>query len=382
MASSQFIVLDNVFSKAFIGAALEGNYVVTQQHQNEIIVGKDNKLSNDFLLDRKSTKKLGEISLEMALLFDKVHLFGIPSVYNLDKLEKEDLLGAAVITSQFIEGFECIPFGFVSYVKQHKVRNALSNANTTLHFMGYPELAHKVISVAFDIVENMMDDSVNAYILSSEIGLATKEFSRLTDGSLIYSDMIIEYFRKTLIEQNMQPIISVTVLHAVFSEIINSWTLLAWSTMFGEPVLTSYNNTNRDNNNNTINDYHEAYVLCKVAMFNSDCYVPVVNSIDDLLRLRRNEYISRFRELIRTWSSHLSRGDVSVLSEIRADIEKANNELRKLERVKKVDRWLYYTQLPVSMIPVLSSIVTFAAFASRAWIEKTEKNHSWVNIVR
>ena len=107
-----------------------------------------------------------------------------------------------------------------------------------------------------------------------------------------------------------------------------------------------------------------------------------VDSIDDLLRLREKREITTFREVLDNWKEAILNREKNVEKRIRSDIAKANAQLKKLEKWRSVDRWLYYVTLPTAFVPYVSGAVSIASFALRTHIEKAERLHSWVCIGR
>jgi hypothetical protein len=110
-------------------------------------------------------------------------------------------------------------------------------------------------------------------------------------------------------------------------------------------------------------------------------YAPVVNTIEDVLRLRNDKRIVRFRKLLEEWCAVLPSGDAALIKKIKADIEKANREFRRLPKWKMADKWLFWAQLPTALIPVVSTIVTVVTFGVQLKVQQAERN-SWIGIGR
>ncbi|MEB9942239.1 hypothetical protein P4K75_29205, partial [Bacillus cereus] len=125
---------------------------------------------------------------------------------------------------------------------------------------------------------------------------------------------------------------------------------------------------------------HEVYKLCLVQMKDEIQYIPRIESIDDLLRLREKKEIKRFREVLIEWKNLMNNGDIKLAEKIRSDILKANKEISKLDKWEKVDNWFYYLAVPTMFIPIISNVVTVGGAYSRYHIESKQKKYGWIGI--
>jgi hypothetical protein len=119
-----------------------------------------------------------------------------------------------------------------------------------------------------------------------------------------------------------------------------------------------------------------------MAMHEEIGFAPKVDSLEDVLRLKGNKEIGRFREQLMNWCEALSEGRDGALKRIKKDIRTANLELKNLKKWRKVDTWLFWAQIPTAFIPILSHIVTVSSFITHLWIERKENRHGWIAISR
>ena len=119
----------------------------------------------------------------------------------------------------------------------------------------------------------------------------------------------------------------------------------------------------------------DAYRLCVVEMRDCLGIAPVVESFDDLMRLRDDKRVVAFRKVLQRWEVALATSQTEVLSEIRAELVARNGELAQLEKWRKVERCLFLMSLPVALIPIISTIHTVASFCVGYWIERRERDN-------
>jgi hypothetical protein len=131
-----------------------------------------------------------------------------------------------------------------------------------------------------------------------------------------------------------------------------------------------------------IDKTYEVYKTCIIEMKNEVQYIPQIDSIDDLLRVREKSEIKRFREVLNEWTSLMSDQEFNLAEKIRKDIFKANKEIANLDKWRKVDKLIYYLSIPTMLIPYLSNIITIGGAYTRYHIEGKEKRYGWIGIGR
>src|SRR5262249_17303896 len=123
----------------------------------------------------------------------------------------------------------------------------------------------------------------------------------------------------------------------VCAEIMSICNSIYISHNFNVPLLTRDFSANMGSDF-IVDKYHESFALCQIAMQEEMGYMPVVESFDDLLRLRENKSIDEFRNKLYEWYEELPKGKFDTLKKIKSDIKKTNQELKRLEKWRRLDR--------------------------------------------
>jgi hypothetical protein len=378
------LVLDESYTTALLGAAVDGGLAHFEGYSEA-----SGRAYHDLFLDSRASKRLQSRALEMALLSDRVDLFGVPVALNTRQLRQTGLLGLELAAGQVFDfpGSAQVPTGFVREVKPMVIRHIHRRNNLLLRRIGLVTLPYRASSRGYDALILAAEADVDFWKLRQDT------FSKLIvdPGAISESDlpnrelavdMIVKVAKELDGGMKTVPHVVVAILGSLH-EVLNFWTSLLHSVSFSEPLLSRFmTESGRFDLSSTPANAEAAYRVCRIAMHNKLHYAPVVESIDDVLRLREHPSIRRFRGLLQKWSGVVQSGEVPLLAEVTRDIEKANAEIRSLDRWRRVDRWLYWLQLPTVLIPIISSLVTVVAFSCRAWIERTEEKNSWITIGR
>ena len=112
-------------------------------------------------------------------------------------------------------------------------------------------------------------------------------------------------------------------------------------------------------------------------------FMPKLNSIEDVLRLRNDKRIIDFREAIKHWSEILTEGEVDIEAKLRLDINKSNNEFKSFQQYEKISGWATYVSLPFIVVDLFSgvpigSILTAVSGAYQFKASKVKKKYSWL----
>ena len=151
------------------------------------------------------------------------------------------------------------------------------------------------------------------------------------------------------------------------------------------PIKYSIQNINPKNRGEIVKS-DSSYQVYKIILDEIQ-YMPVLNSIEDVLRLRNDKRINRFRETIKNWTFVISSGDSSQENKVRGDIRKANVELKNLSKYQRINGWTTYFALPFIIIDLLSgvpigSILTAISGAYELKSDLLKKKHSWLLLGR
>lgn len=168
----------------------------------------------------------------------------------------------------------------------------------------------------------------------------------------------------------------------ILSEVMSVLMLDAFSTEEARPYVSDvHGRPDRKVNIPNPSRLGEAYELCCLAMRDIVDYEPVVESIDDMLRLRADPRIGRFRAALARWAEALQKGETDVLMEVKREVTARNRELTRLSAWRRVDQWLYWSALPLAAVPVVSTIHTVVSVGIRWKIERT-LNSNWLCLGR
>ena len=382
MTQHPSVILDADYSHAFLGAALEsGKAKIDDRTLQKLHIKGD---PSRFLVGYRATNRLKARALEMALIFDKVHLFDIPPAIEIEMLKREEIIGMiwGPGYESSLAGYSIVPAKFVPLAKSWMVRSALRRVNILLKSLGYQPVSYSAMSLSFDAVEFACHAEADLEKLKQTILqlIRDRPKKRKLDSEYIRLVVGIDAILSGI--DDIHPMCALFSILAAITETLYIWTLGLCSNAFSIPFLSNGIRTNSLINLKTNLKVHDSFSLCQIAMNEELNYAPSVNTIDDVLRLRDHKSITRFRELLFEWCQQLPAGNIQVLNKIKRDIGKANRELRHLEKWKTVDRWLFWVQLPTTLIPILSTIVTIASFTTHLWIERKEPVNSWVGIGR
>lgn len=128
-----------------------------------------------------------------------------------------------------------------------------------------------------------------------------------------------------------------------------------FASMTGLPLQTTAND--RTGTIDTSLGY-EAYQLIKV-QFNSIQY-PLIESVDDVLRLREDKRLSAYREVILGYAKELREQledrKFNVLSKFEKDLKLATKDFQGLKKYELFDNLCFYISLPLTMICILSGV--------------------------
>ena len=150
MKSDSSLSMDIQYSRAFIGAAIEAGKAKVVDEWQDLAAAKDINFSK-FLVAYRSTNKLKTTALEMALIFNKVHLFGVPSGIDLRGLERDQIVGSVMTEGQRLEGAE-VPIEFTQFAKPWLIRPIFSEVKRFCRNLQGPLISYRMVSYAYDLL--------------------------------------------------------------------------------------------------------------------------------------------------------------------------------------------------------------------------------------
>jgi hypothetical protein len=366
------IVFDRDYTEGLVAAATSEGYVNFQPKSEG-----DKESINNYISKIKGCR-LKKRSLELALLFQNVYLNDPFELTVLDRLQKEGI----------VQSWKTIPDDLITPSLQSRI-STLSEAE----FMKPLLINH---------LNNFFRRTIRPEFKSC-YGLIPKYVFYLYDFSILWSAGLYEEAVSTnlpfnaLLKYNGDLVTHIGKQFDDLSQGKSVNNFIADTIAIGfeiESILQLADISKRENVSfvtNRLSTYRgkseiemmqNSYSLCLIPLQEEIQYAPVVDSIQDLLRLRDKPEIKRFREVLDSWKNSLLDGDVNIAEKMRGDIGKANKEIKKLDKWKKADKWMYYLSLPTILLPCVSNLVTVGEFITRSHIEKIERSYKWIALGR
>jgi len=110
---------------------------------------------------------------------------------------------------------------------------------------------------------------------------------------------------------------------------------------------------------------------------------PRIESIDDVLRLRDDSSLPKFRELVFEWAKILRSGDGRYAELLRKDIKKANEDLKKIKDWARTSALTIFLALPLLLIDSifgtpLGNILTGVSAVYELRSRKLRRENQWI----
>lgn len=111
-------------------------------------------------------------------------------------------------------------------------------------------------------------------------------------------------------------------------------------------------------------------------------YIPTVDSVEDVLRMRMDTRVKDFREVVMYWSELIMAGDIKEMK-LRKEIRKANEDLKSLSKFQIISGWTTYLSIPLIAMNSIASQVLGSAFTMIGGVynfkaDRLKKKHSWL----
>lgn len=356
------IILDRHFSNALIKSAYKNGYVKFEEN---------NELERDSLNGFKSNREyrlLEKKCLELTLLYEKVYLNDPYELAVLDKLKSEGIVGQ----SRYLEDVEnTVDYSDIQLGED--IKPLLMNY-LVKHFQKRMPLLKSKRGLAKKYVDGLYD-----FINLWRAGLHEEavNYTHLPLNTFLQTSDPVDCIYSLLESEESYHGFVVDMLDMEF-ELSSIISLMKMSEDFKAPFVSKRIPCTSEGTE--VDNMHKAFKVCLVQMKDEIQYIPKIESIDDLLRLREKKEIKRFREVLIEWKSLMNNGDIELAEKIRSDIVKANKEISKLDKWEKIDNWFYYLAVPTMFIPIVSNLVTVGSTYSRYHIEGKQKKHGWIGI--
>jgi hypothetical protein len=286
------------------------------------------------------------------------------------------MLGLAYPAGHQWGSLEDIDIDLVRWVNPELQRQIWREINKTLKYVSQDPIPLRVVTTALNSFNLALSTGITIQEIKGVVDQCCTEPAAILAGRTKAHEAIVEMIEAIAKEEGRESrggLIYFMILAAIYNGVIETMDPLLMSIGFSAPYLT------RDIKAQS-SDYRkirDTFVLCKIAMDDVIGYSPRVDNIEDVLRIRRDRSIIRFRECLSEWNHELPSGRDHVLKRIKSDIRKANKEFSRLEKWKRVDRWLLWIQIPAAFIPIVSNVVTFLGVGTQLYIARSEKKNSW-----
>lgn len=383
------LILDTHFSSGLLWAAYRDNWVEkTEVYKQEVANIGESGIKK--VIQPRTSSRYTRKALELALIYDSVSLSGLPGdvLFSWDKLNSEGLVGGSLGRGQVPIDVQFSPEYLSSkleplsqYLRTQYIRAVKGFTNDSDMTLAQSRL---ITSAGLHILN--LNDVCNGKELLHFYHHFDQLFNsakREEEGLNLYCG-VAETTVMLSHKLSLDLLTTILSLLELYSLILNIVTLDSLSSFSGIPVASSiyreYGKEMRQTQPQT-DLSHEAFQLCCLSMKGIVNYAPVVESIDDVLRLRDDKRIQSFRVALSQWSIALKEGEEKGLKEIAEEISRRSDDLKRLEKWKKVDRWVYHATLPLFLIPVISNIHTVFSYGVRMKIEHTQ-NSNWLLLGR
>jgi hypothetical protein len=138
-------------------------------------------------------------------------------------------------------------------------------------------------------------------------------------------------------------------VHGFWRSAFELLNLLSASQISKRPLLLSdHSKQNHANAQKPAKSTSDALAVYKLYLAEAT-YVPRLNSIDDLLRLRSDSRLRSLRNVISEWLEAYNNDDMAIACKIRRDVALAQKDVRKLNRARRAGSIISYLSLPVSI---------------------------------
>jgi hypothetical protein len=253
---------------------------------------------------------------------------------------------------------------------------------TQKRMISYAEVSQKYNS--------LIDLAQTEYSLHELAGNVIQTVSILTNNTISKKNkkhmlLVKEHddpMKQTIVYKVIETFEDFVIFTSIYEEVNTLWNNLLVSLSLGIPFATNKILELASPPKFLKANQHEIYLMCQIALKDEIGYVPVIESISDVLRLRENKYVSNFRETLWRWSKALKHGEKSDIEKIKKEIRIANKDLRRLEKWQYADNWIFWVEIAASLVPALNYVVVGEAIVRRLFMNKLESRSGWLAFIR
>jgi len=399
MSKFNEITLYSDYSDGFLGAAID----------EKLITAVDFKMP---LLRNAKKSPYKNRSLELFLLFDKIHLRGLPEDVRMPSLEHEGRVEIRDVNTShwhkwmknrlgvekhgkesaelLAKTFYMKPFileeliskyskyglnpELTSLIERHANVKSLSKRrvlNTILDFGSY----YSILMLMFDKMQDEQDGIVSPlrkkYESSDDFVSNVLPLIHSSINSKL-SEEQIEWF---LTEFDLSLNLACRLL-SIFEESAHQKIPIAWlNSPLGSPV---------DCSSSVVNDYEKTFHILRCSFKDENLVFPEVTSFSEVSRLRRDKRFADFRETLAFFAEEMAGGQERGIRKIRDDVKKANVALKSIGRCRKIGDIVTVLSLPTFIIDLIAASgiaglsLSLIGTGIIVYSKIQEKQHNWI----
>jgi len=124
----------------------------------------------------------------------------------------------------------------------------------------------------------------------------------------------------------------------------------------------------------------DIYYTVKINFHEDIVVLPDPNNLDDILRMRENKDLIRFRKVMSNWMDAANEGNEAMMKRIQKDIGKANKELKSLKKITvfKESPLCFWINSIGGHIPYLSNVITLVNTFEGIYNYTVHKKDDWL----
>lgn len=120
----------------------------------------------------------------------------------------------------------------------------------------------------------------------------------------------------------------------------------------------------------------DTFVLFQISLGDELGFSPKVDTLEDVLRIREDNAIVRFRQLFGDLNRAIQMGEKEILKEIRHEIICAKRNLDRFELVES--RWFVWATGLLGFVPIIGEIMNVAGILLYEAKELAKKRNNWI----
>ena len=214
-----------------------------------------------------------------------------------------------------------------------------------------------------------MDENINRFYEQEVYGIpikklqSTLEYCGINYDTTMSKSQLQEKYRQHLLntEFNLYDL-NIERLHFL-KEYIKYNELASFAHLNKMPMKADIGIISSTKRNISNENQKYSYSVYKIIMDEIQ-FLPELNTIEDVLRLRTDNKISDFKEVIFEWSKAVKNGDYKDLHHLKKDIKKSSDEFKRMKKYKKVGGWVTYASLPFIAIDLVTQIPVGSLFTA------------------